>query len=146
MALRVYDIPLQVDAFDPAADFALVTDGASFDGSSRRSIAATFQANVVTDTTTTRTLAAADIGTVIRFTNAGAITVTIPNSLLVGFNVTIIQSGAGQITFVAGSGATLYNADTEFKTFAIHAMCTIVIETNAGGSVAVAVLGGRTAA
>jgi len=66
-------------------------------------------ANFVTDTTTARTLtAAADSGKTIRFTNAGATTVTVNEStdFAVGVRVDIIQDGAGVVT-VTASTATI---------------------------------------
>ena len=59
---------------------------------------------IVTDTTTARTLGASDLGRTIVFTNAGAITVTLPEvateDLIDGFHCQCVQArGAGQITF-----------------------------------------------
>jgi hypothetical protein len=57
------------------------------------------------------TLAVSDAGTVVEFTVATAVTLTIPANVLVGFPVgTIIevfQYGAGQVTVTAGAGVTL---------------------------------------
>jgi len=94
-------------------------------------------------TGTTYTLAASDNGKVVDLANASAITVTVPNSLAVGFNCIIAQSGAGQVTIAAGSGATL-NAYPSggIKTAGQWAKATVSIRTNAGGAAAVAVLGG----
>jgi hypothetical protein len=44
-------------------------------------------------------ITASDNGKVIQSTSASAITVTIPTGLPTGFNCTVIQMGAGQITF-----------------------------------------------
>ena len=42
--------------------------------------------------------------------NTGAITITIPASVFtVGQSVNVVQLGAGQVSFAAGSGATVYS-------------------------------------
>ena len=63
-------------------------------------------ASFVVDTTTARTLTtAADSGKTIRFTNAGATTVTVDAStdFAVGARVDIIQDGAGVVTITAST-------------------------------------------
>ena len=58
-------------------------------------------------TGTTYTLAATDASKVVTATNAGAITVTVPSGVFVaGDIITVINSGAGQVTFAA-SGTTI---------------------------------------
>jgi hypothetical protein len=47
---------------------------------------------------TTDTLAAADAGTDIVYTSASAVTVTLPDTLAVGFQCTLTQAGAGTVT------------------------------------------------
>jgi hypothetical protein len=61
---------------------------------------------IVTDATTSRTLSATDNGKIIYCTSASAVTITCAASLGAGFNVTIIQGGAGKVTVAAG-GQTL---------------------------------------
>lgn len=90
--------------------------------------------SVTTQSGTTYTLAAGDCGTIVRFNNAGAITVTLPNSLSIGCEVTAIQVGAGQVTFSAGSGATVVNAHSFTKTFGQNALVTLSVDANAGGA------------
>jgi hypothetical protein len=59
-------------------------------------------------TGTSYTLAAADKDAVVTASNAGAITVTINNSVFAaGDRITVVQIGAGQVTFAAGSGVTI---------------------------------------
>lgn len=62
--------------------------------------------------TTSYTLSASDAGLLLRFTASGAITVTVPQDSAVtwpvGIYCDIQQAGAGQVTVVAGSGATLH--------------------------------------
>lgn len=56
---------------------------------------------------TTYTLASTDCGTLVRFTNAAAIAVTVPSTLAVGCHIALMQTtAAGQITVSAGGGAT----------------------------------------
>lgn len=66
---------------------------------------------VNTYTGTSQTLALVDQNAIVRFTNNSAITLTLPNTATVPFAVgsfiEVHQVGTGQITFVAGSGATL---------------------------------------
>jgi hypothetical protein len=55
---------------------------------------------------TSHTLAAADNGKVLLFTNASAITLTVPSGLTSGHSCTVIQVSGGQIAFDNNSGAT----------------------------------------
>jgi hypothetical protein len=59
------------------------------------------------------TLSAETNNLILSFTSASAVTVTINPGLPVGFSVTVIQDGAGAITFVANSGVTLNNLSSE---------------------------------
>ena len=70
-----------------------------------------FDASVNEQTGTTYTLLASDLGKIVKFTNGSAITVTLPNNLGLGFTCTVIQYGAGQITFTTSS-STLYSRQT----------------------------------
>lgn len=67
-------------------------------------------------TGTTYTLATTDLGKLITLSNAAAITLTVPQDSAVTWAVgawcEIFQLGAGQITVVAGSGATLRTTPT----------------------------------
>lgn len=59
-------------------------------------------------TGTSYTLADTDASKVVTASNAGAITVTVPPSVYVaGDIITVIQTGAGQVTFAQGSGVTI---------------------------------------
>lgn len=57
-----------------------------------------FAANVAT-ITGAYSITAADNGKILQSTAASAITITIPTGLPTGFNCTVIQMGAGQLTF-----------------------------------------------
>jgi hypothetical protein len=74
------------------------TTGALTGGNSSTSSLSGFAANVAT-ITSNYAITAADNGKVIQSTGASAITVTIPTGLPTGFNCTVVQMGAGQITF-----------------------------------------------
>ncbi len=57
-----------------------------------------FAANV-TSISANYSITSADNGKVIQSTSASAITITIPTGLPTGFNCTVVQMGAGQVTF-----------------------------------------------
>jgi hypothetical protein len=96
-------------------------------------------------TGTTYTLAAADNGKVIDLSNASGITVTLPNSLAVGFYCTLVQSGAGQVTLSPDSGAVIRSRQTHTKTAGQYAAIGLFVRSNAG-SAANYILTGDTAA
>lgn len=62
-------------------------------------------------TGTTYTLVAGDFGKLVTLSNAGAITLTVPQdsdaTIAIGTYVDLYQLGAGQVTVAAGTGATL---------------------------------------
>lgn len=59
-------------------------------------------------TGTSYTLVAADASKVVTASNASAITITVPPSVYVaGDIITVLQTGAGQVTFSQGSGVTI---------------------------------------
>lgn len=79
---------------------------------------------VTTQSGTTYTFAASDCGTTVRFSNASAVTATIPQGLPVGCNIAVLQAGAGQVS-VNGSAvtpATLQSARSYTKTFGAGAI------------------------
>ena len=80
---------------------------------------------VVTESGTSRTLADSDNGKIIVCTNGSATTITVPASLATGFAVTVIQTGAGQITFTASS-TTINNRQSHTKTAGQHARVGLV--------------------
>jgi hypothetical protein len=85
-----------------------------------------------------------DCGTFIKFTDASAVTVTIPATLAVGCQVAIEQGGAGKVS-VNGSAvtaATLHSAHSYTGTSAQYAVIGVTIDANSGGSSAIAVLTG----
>ncbi|MCA2510538.1 MAG: hypothetical protein IM561_09160 [Microcystis sp. M60BS1] len=72
-------------------------------------------ATVNTQTGTSYTLQSSDHGLTVELNNASPITLTVP-SLFAGFNCSIAQIGAGQVTIVAGSGMTFRNSGNSTKT------------------------------
>lgn len=76
---------------------------------------------------TTYTLLSSDNGKILTFNNASAIILTVPTGLPVGFNITIVQLGAGAVTISAVS-TTVNNRGGNTKTNGQYAvaglMCT----------------------
>lgn len=91
---------------------------------------------VVARSGTTDTLAAGDCGTTIEYTSASAVTVTGPNSLVIGCHIAIVQGGAGQVTVAAGTGASLVSAHSYTKTFGQNAGIGLSVIENSGGAAA----------
>jgi hypothetical protein len=80
---------------------------------------------IVTDATTSRTLSATDNGKIIYCTSASAVTITCAASLGAGFNITIIQGGAGKVTVAAG-GQTLVSYSSLFSTMGQYAVISLI--------------------
>lgn len=97
------------------------TTGNLTGGNSSTSTISGFGANVAT-ISASYTLSAADNGKIIQSTSASAITLTIPAGLPTGFNCTVIQMGAGQVTF----SGTYFNRSSFTKTASQYAMVSIV--------------------
>jgi hypothetical protein len=105
-----------------------------------------YRGHLNAQTGTTYTLQASDSGKIVECTNGSAITVTLPNSLGVGFCCTIVQGGAGAVTLSPASGATRRNRQSHTKTAGQWAGVTLYVRTNSGGSAAEYVMCGDTAA
>lgn len=87
----------------------VVHDGSTAGGVPLQKQRPTFNAQ----TGTTYTLVAADASKVVTAANADPITITVPPSVYVaGDIVTVIQTGAGQVTFAEGSGVTINSTGT----------------------------------
>ena len=71
--------------------------------------------NFTTVTSTAYTLLSTDNGKTIICDNAATITITVPASLGAGFNIQILQKGAGVVTFT-GSGSTVTNRQGFYST------------------------------
>lgn len=94
---------------------------------------------------TSLTLDGSYVGKTVFCTSASAVTITLPNSLYVGFTCNVIQYGAGQVTFTAGSGATRRNRSSHSKTAGQYAVCTLQVVANSGGAAGEYILSGDTA-
>jgi hypothetical protein len=92
------------------------------------------------------TLTVDDCDKVVEINNANAVTLTLPNSLSVGFRCQVVQVAAGAATFSAASGASLRNRASHTKTNGQWAVTELYVRSNAGGAAAEYVLGGDTAA
>jgi hypothetical protein len=92
------------------------------------------------------TLTADDSNRVVEINDGTGLTLTLPNSLSVGFRCTVVQTGAGPVTFSAASGASLRNRAGHTKTNGQWAVTELYVRTNAGGAAAEYVLSGDTAA
>lgn len=76
-------------------------------------------------TGTTYTLQNSDNGKVVTLNNASGITLTVPASLMAGFNCSIVQLGAGQVT-ITPSSTTIHNRQSFTKTAGQYAALTIL--------------------
>ena len=84
-----------------------------------------FDATLNDQTGTTYTIVAGDAGKVITCNNGSAVTVTVPASLGAGFTCSVVQKGAGQVTFSASS-TTINNRQSHTKIAGQHGVATLV--------------------
>jgi len=105
--MNVTGVPLNISGPASAAGYILTPDG------------------IITETSTSRTLSAVDNGKVIYCTNGSAVTITCAAGLGVGFNVTIIQGGAGKVT-IADGGQTLVSYSSLFSTMGQYAVISLI--------------------
>jgi hypothetical protein len=77
-------------------------------------------------TGTTYTLQLSDSGKVLTLNNVATITLTVPSGLPAGFNCTIVQKGAGAVTFVSATGVTTANRLSRTMTAGQNSIATIV--------------------
>lgn len=107
-------------------DAAVVTLAQGGTGATTAKGAVTNLCTVVDNANTTITLTASDSGTILRCTAATAVTVNLPASDLgAGFNLLIIQAGAGQVT-VAANGNTLNSANSYTKIGVQHGSASLI--------------------
>ncbi|MBP7173836.1 MAG: hypothetical protein KBA33_07185 [Cloacibacterium sp.] len=81
--------------------------------------------------TVSYTLTPSDNGKIIEFSSASAVNLTVPTGLPVGFQCSVTQLGAGQVSFVAGAGMVIRNAYNYTKTAAQYSKAGIEITSNA---------------
>ncbi len=79
-------------------------------------------------TGTSKTLSSTDNGLVLMFTSGTAVTITVPTGLPVGFTITAIQAGAGQLTFSASS-TTINNRQSHTKSAGQWAVVSLIQRT-----------------
>jgi hypothetical protein len=80
---------------------------------------------------TTYTLSELDRSFILLFTNAAAITLTVPTGLSTLFDVMLVQTGTGQITVTPAGGVTINAALSANKTAYQYAVATLLpIGTN----------------
>jgi hypothetical protein len=99
----------------------VLTTGNLIGGNASTSTISGFAANVAT-ISAGYNLTAADNGKIIQSTAATAISIAIPTGLPTGFNCTIVQMGAGQITF----SGTYLNRTGFTKTASQYAVVSIL--------------------
>ena len=97
------------------------TIGAITGGNSSTSSISGFAANIVS-ASANYSITAADNGKVIQSTSATAITISIPTGLPTGFNCTVVQMGAGQVTF----SGTILNRTGFTKTASQYSVVSIL--------------------
>jgi len=64
---------------------------------------------------TSKTLAATDNGKVVRTTGGANTTITIPNTLTIGFNLMVVRDGTGEVEFATSGGMNLRHPDNHDK-------------------------------
>ena len=89
---------------------------------------ATILANMVTVTGTTDTIADSDSGTIIKYTNDLAKTITLPTGLTTNMEFVAINYGAAELGFVAGAGATIHSNNSKVSLATIYAGATAIYE------------------
>lgn len=139
----VDDLPSSDTPLEPVAGGAAGSSG-TLSKSDHRHPPQSWAPNLQTGTT--YTIQTSDDSIVVDLSNASAITVTVPATLEEGFSCLIRQSGAGQVTINAGSGATRRQASSYTKTRAQWSEVSLNVRTNVGGSAAEFVLSGDMAA
>jgi hypothetical protein len=114
---------------DTDKDVTVVHDGSTAGGFPMSKQRNTINAN----TSTTYTFVLADADNVVTSNNASAVTITVPPSVFsAGDRITVIQKGAGQVTFSQGSGVTINSTGataTAPKLRARYSAATIVAES-----------------
>lgn len=123
--VKISGLPAATTPLGGTEPVPLVQSGVTKKATVNDLMQAQFAANVVTESGTTRTLSAADMQKIIYCTSGSATTITCAAGLGAGFNVTIIQGGAGKVTVAAG-GQTLVSYSSLFSTMGQYAVISLV--------------------
>ena len=81
---------------------------------------------IVEDKSESYTLMSSDNAKILTFSSENNLTVTVPTGLPIGFNISIIQKGMGQIVFVAASGVELNNRGRFLSTVEKFSVASII--------------------
>lgn len=103
-----------------------------------------YAANVKRVTASSYTLLAADSGMILELSDGTGVALDLPNDLPKGWNATVVQWGAGAVTFDPEAGGTLVNRQSHTESAGQGAFCSIYVSSNSGTDAAW-VLGGDTA-
>ena len=122
---KISQLPSATTPLGGTEEVPLVQSGTTKKATVDNLMQAQFAANIITETTTARTLSASDMQKIIYCTNSSAVTITCAAGLGVGFNVTIIQGGTGKVTVAAG-GQTLVSYSSLFSTMGQYAVISLV--------------------
>jgi hypothetical protein len=87
------------------------------------------------------TLAASDSGCIKNCTAASPVTVTLPGTLPKTFYCTIVQAGAGQISFVASGSASVHNRQGLTHSAGQYATCALTVMSTTGSNAAFVLAG-----
>lgn len=123
--LKISALPAATTPLAGTEPVPLVQSGATKKATVNDLMQAQFAANIVTESGTTRTLSSADMQKIIYCTSGSAVTINCAAGLGAGFNVTIIQGGAGKVT-VAANGQTLVSYSSLFSTMGQYAVISLV--------------------
>jgi hypothetical protein len=83
-------------------------------------------AQTIVSTSATATITSSDSGKIYQLTGATGRTFTLNSGLPAGSRVDFVQDGAGQITFLAGSGVTLKSKGSKLKTAEQYSGATLL--------------------
>lgn len=123
--VKISGLPAATTPLGGTEPVPLVQSGVTKKATVNDLMQAQFAANIVTEATTARTLSASDMQKIIYCTSGSATTITCAAGLGAGFNVTIIQGGAGKVTVAAG-GQTLVSYSSLFSTMGQYAVISLV--------------------
>lgn len=125
------DVPVKASV----AEVAIGTDDTKFVTSA--GVASAYlgkSALINTQAGTSYTLVASDSGQIVRFTNSGPVSCSLPASVAPGFNALIEQFGTGQVTINTVTNAIRRSYNSKFKIAGQYATASVFCEVNADGA------------